>query len=171
MAAGLLAAPAAAGAADAEAASCATAWGSTPEGTLGIAPGQVTSVRSGRHACFDRVVVDVRGRSGGFYVRYVDAVTQDGSGDPVPLRGGARLLVVVGAPSYDDDYRPTYAPADATELVDTRGARTLRQVASAGSFEGQTTLGIGVRARLPFRTSTISDGRTTRLVVDVAHRW
>ena len=29
------------------------------------------------------------------------------------------------------------------------GYRTFRQVAWAGSFEGQTTVGLGVRARLP----------------------
>ena len=52
------------------------------------------------------------------------------------------------------------------------GYRTLRQVAWAGSFEGQTSLGVGVRARLPFRV-TVLDGPGTgsRVVLDVAHRW
>jgi hypothetical protein len=42
----------------------------------------------------------------------------------------------------------------------------------AGSFEGQTTLGLGVRARLPFRAFVLpGPGSGSRLVVDVAHRW
>ncbi|MEJ5913077.1 AMIN-like domain-containing (lipo)protein [Pseudokineococcus sp. 1T1Z-3] len=172
VAAGAVVSPSVVGpAAAAQAATCRAVWGSTPEGAPGLADGEVTGVRSGRHACFDRVVVDVAGPVGGHHVRYVDAVTQDGSGARVPLRGGARLLLVVGAPAHDDDFRPTYAPADARELVDVRGASTLRQVALAGSFEGQTTVGVGVRARLPFRSFVLTDGTTSRLVLDVAHRW
>jgi hypothetical protein len=42
----------------------------------------------------------------------------------------------------------------------------------AGSFEGLTTIGLGVRAKLPFRVFTLNgpDGHS-RLVIDVAHRW
>jgi hypothetical protein len=125
----------------------------------------VTGVRAGRHACFDRVVVDLAGAPGaGYAVRYVPEVLRDGSGFPVPLRGGAFLQVVVrghgeGLP-------------DRSELVGTGGFATLRQVASAGAFEGQTTLGVGVRARLPFRVFTLAGpGTGGRLVLDVAHRW
>jgi hypothetical protein len=56
--------------------------------------------------------------------------------------------------------------------VNVTGYRTLRQVAHAGTFEGQTTIGVGVRARLPFRTFTLAGpGRGSRLVIDIAHRW
>jgi hypothetical protein len=45
-------------------------------------------------------------------------------------------------------------------------------VASAGSFEGYTSLGLGVRARLPFQVFTLDGpGSGSRLVVDVAHFW
>jgi hypothetical protein len=42
----------------------------------------------------------------------------------------------------------------------------------AGSFEGYTTIGLGVRARLPFRVLVL-DGPVagSRIVVDVAHQW
>ena len=36
------------------------------------------------------------------------------------------------------------------------GYSTFRQVAWAGTFEGQTTLALGVRARLPFRVFTLN---------------
>ena len=75
-------------------------------------------------------------------------------------------------PAYDDQGAATYAPADRRELVDVRSYDTFRQVAWAGSFEGSTTLGLGVRGRLPVRAFTLTgaDG-SSRLVVDVAHRW
>ena len=50
------------------------------------------------------------------------------------------------------------------------GFSTFRSVTNAGSFEGQTTYGLGVRARLPFRVFTIAGGHG-RIVVDVAHHW
>ena len=58
------------------------------------------------------------------------------------------------------------------ELLDPAGYRTFRHVAWAGSFEGQSTLGLGVRARLPFRVFLLDGpGTGSRMVVDVAHRW
>jgi hypothetical protein len=53
-----------------------------------------------------------------------------------------------------------------------RGYPTFRHLAWAGSFEGQTTLGLGVRARLPFRVALLAGpGGGSRVVLDVAHRW
>ncbi len=103
---------------------------------------------------------------------YVDAVYTDASGALVPLRGGARLQIVVHAPSYDVNGHPTYIPANPSELANVSGYRTFRQVAYAGSFEGQTTVGLGVRARLPFRAFALAGPvGGSRLVVDVAHLW
>ena len=52
------------------------------------------------------------------------------------------------------------------------GFTTFRQVAYAGSFEGQTSFALGVRARLPMRAFILAGpGTGQRLVVDVAHRW
>ncbi|MGY1837099.1 hypothetical protein ACI79P_18545 [Blastococcus sp. SYSU DS0510] len=157
---------------------CGLVWGSLPEGSAATVGGAtVTDVRAGRHACFDRLVVDLGGpaAAGGYSVRYVDAVHQVGTGDVVPLAGGAALEVVVQAPAYDGHGRPTYLPPSRSEVVDVDGFRTLEQVAWAGSFEGSTTLGVGTRARLPFRTFTLvgtpGDDQAVRLVVDVAHRW
>ncbi|MEV5967714.1 hypothetical protein AB0L70_38460 [Kribbella sp. NPDC051952] len=154
--------------------SCPTGWGSLPEANSRMAPGSVTNVRTGRHACFDRLVVDVRGRTApGYDVRYVNNVYTDGAGFLVPLRGGAKLQIVVRAPAYDGvTGKPTYLPKNGKELTNVAGYTTFRQVAAAGSFEGQTTVGLGVRARLPFRVYTLAGpGSNTRLVIDVAHHW
>ncbi|TCC48609.1 hypothetical protein E0H75_18645 [Kribbella capetownensis] len=154
------------------AASCPTGWGSLPEANNRMTQAPVTAVRTGRHACFDRLVVDIRGRVPGYDVRYVSNVFTDGAGHLVPLRGGAKLQLVVHAPSYDAAGRSTYNPATPRELSTVAGYSTFRQVALAGSFEGQTTFGVGVRARLPFRVFTLAGpGSNTRLVLDVAHHW
>lgn len=159
----LVAAPA-----QAKAPYCGIRWGSLPEQRSLGSTGEVVDVRAGRHACFDRLVLDVSGDVGGYYVRYVDRVRQDGSGQVVPVRGGARLEVVVTAPPTPTDswFRPN------GELLDTRHYRTFRHLAWAGSFEGQSTFGLGVRARMPFRVFLLDGpGTGSRMVVDVAHRW
>ncbi|WP_420371887.1 AMIN-like domain-containing (lipo)protein [Ornithinimicrobium pratense] len=157
--------------------SCGVTWGSLEKARSDshVGDGTISNVRSGRHACFDRVVVDIAGIAAGkvgHRVRYVDTVTQPGSGQPVPLAGGARLQVDVTVPAYDSSGRPTYSPKDRSKVVDVTGYDTLRQVAVAGSFEGQTTFGVGVRARLPMRVFVLDGpGSGSRLVIDVAHKW
>jgi hypothetical protein len=154
---------------------CPSGWGSLPEAghRSGMGEGALTNVRAGRHACYDRLVVDISGGGMSYSVRYVPDVSMDASGAPVPLRGGAKLRIIESPPDYDvSTGQSTYSPANRRELVNVTGYRTLRQVAHAGSFEGQTTFGVGVRARLPFRTFTLAGpGRGSRLVIDIAHRW
>lgn len=154
---------------------CETSWGSLAKQRASHTGKQVTDIRAGRHHCFDRLVLDVDGTGKGmpgYQVRYVTTVRQDGSGAEVPLRGDAQLRVIVHAPAYDRDGNPTYEPTDRRELVDVAGYRTFRQVAWAGTFEGQTTIGLGVRARLPWRVLVLQDvDGGHRVVLDVAHRW
>jgi hypothetical protein len=86
------------------------------------------------------------------------------TGLPVPLRGGAKLEILA--------FSHGSAPAHETELVNVTGYRTFRQVAWVGYFKGDSTIGLGVRARLPFRMFMLQGpGNTSRLVIDVAHQW
>lgn len=154
---------------------CGIVWGSLAKHTaVQHTTGSVDGVRSGRHACYDRLVVDVAEapRALSFDVRYVDAVRRPGSGARLSLRGAADLQVVLRAPAYDGRGRATYRPADPMNLVTAGSYDTFRQVALAGSYEGETTFGLGVRARLPFRVMVLDGpGSGARLVIDVAHRW
>lgn len=157
---------------------CGITWGSLPKADDAGDTEVLTDVRAGRHACYDRLVIDLAGQDqsfGSYDVRYVRKVREDGSGEVVPLRGGAALQVVVRAPAYDENGDPTYVPGNRAELVDVAGFSTFRQVAWAGSFEGQTTLGLGVRSRLPFRVFSLAGApysdQGPRLVIDVAHHW
>ena len=169
LAMGLLApAPRGIAAASTAAPYCGISWGSldkSADPNLGAGP--VTSVRGGRHDCFDRLVFDIDGPRATVSAGYVGAVYADGSGDLVPLRGGAFLQIVVTADSYS-----SHLPKNQTEIVNVAGWQTFRQVAFAGNFESYYSIGLGVRARLPFRVFTIDGpGSGSRVIVDVAHRW
>jgi hypothetical protein len=160
----LVTAPATAAAAPAY---CGIDWGSGEKSGPATTGGNLVGLRAGGHDCYDRLVFDVPGPAGGYHVSYVDEVTEDPTGNPVPLRGGGKLQVTVYSPAYDQSGTPTYVYANPAELVDVTGFQTFRQVAWAGSFEGTTSVGLGVRARLPFRVNTLAD----RIVVEVAHKW
>jgi len=158
-------------AAQASAPTCHTTWGSLQKTADATSTVRITAVRTGRHPCFDRLVVDLDGDRTGYRVDYVDAVYADGSGQLIPVRGGAILNILVFAPAYDDSGNFTVDPAKIS-ATNVAGYPTLRDVEWAGSFEGQTTIGLGVRARLPFRVFTLNGpGDGSRLVIDVAHRW
>jgi hypothetical protein len=157
---------------------CGITWGSLAKTADAHDTETLNDVRAGRHACYDRLVIDIGGQDAWFNsydVRYVPQVTAEGSGDVVQLRGGAALQVTVGAPAYDEQGRATFSPTNQREVVDVSSFSTFRQVAWGGSYEGQTTLGLGVRARLPFRVfslpGTPNTDHTPRLVIDVAHHW
>jgi hypothetical protein len=150
---------------------CGIRWGSLAKTSATHVGGPVTDVRAGRHACFDRLVIDLKGKAPGYTVGYVDTMRADGSGSVIALRGGAKLSVRANAPAYTSSGTPSFVPRNRAEVVNVGGYTTFRQVAWAGSYEGYTTLGVGVRARLPFRVFTLQDATTSRLVVDVAHRW
>ena len=150
---------------------CGIHWGSLAKTSSAMVAGPITNVRSGRHACYDRLVIDLKGPAPGYTVKYVNTFTGAASGLPIPLRGGAKLSVTVKAPAYTPKGTASYTPVSRTDVVDVSGYRTFRQVRWDSSFEGQTQLGLGVRARLPFRVFTLQDTTTSRLVIDVAHHW
>jgi hypothetical protein len=151
---------------------CGIRWGSLPETHGDMSQAPLVNVRAGRHECFDRLVLDIRGDADGYRVEYVSAVRSDGSGAVTPVRGGAKLQITLLAPAHDADYNLTLRPSNRSEVVNVTGWRTFRQVVFDGTYEGITTLGLGVRARLPFRVFTLDGpGSGSRIVIDVAHRW
>lgn len=150
---------------------CGIYWGSLRESAGTYSSAQVTNVRTGRHTCFDRLVVDLNHRIKGYDVRYASS-HRVGSGQYVPLAGAGDLRIVVKSPAYNSAGQATYAPANWRYAKNVNGYQTFRQVAFMGSHEGQTEFGLGVRARLPFRVFTLDGpGNGSRLVVDVAHYW
>ena len=159
---------------------CGITWGSLPKDHDVMSSAPLSDIRTGQHPCFDRVVFDFQGSrttfqgpASGYHVAYVDNVYSEGKGDRLNVAGGAKLRVGLLDPAYDiETGAPTFPHGDDAHVADVRGYRTLRDVVFGGSFEGYTTVGIGVRARLPFRVFTLAGpGSGSRLVLDVAHRW
>jgi hypothetical protein len=159
---------------------CGITWGSLPKATPEMTGAPVTGVRAGHHDCYDRLVIDLAGHPApGYDVRYIDPPYRaDGSGDALFVAGGAVLQVIVRAPAYDDagaitvPWRGAGTVITRPDQFDARGFTTFEDLVWGGSFEGQSSFGLGVRARLPFRVFQLDGpGDGTRLVLDVAHRW
>jgi hypothetical protein len=148
---------------------CGISWGSLPKTSSGTWD-PLTNIRTGRHDCYDRIVFDTRSSAVGYTVRYVTNVSSEGEGRIIPLNGGAKLQITIQAPSYDPNTGTTTYPGvvgQALPSVNLKGYQTFRDAKFAGSFEGYTSVGLGVRARLPFRVFQMDN----HLVVDVAHYW
>ena len=89
----------------------------------------------------------------------------------MPLAGGAYLRVTVMANVFDE-LGHLHDDARVGDRLNVKGYKTLRDVKFGECFEGSTTFGVGVRARLPFRVFTLDGpGDHTRIVLDIGHRW
>ena len=152
---------------------CGISWGSLSKAAANTTISSLTNIRGGRHACYDRLVLDFAGKTDGYWVRYVDQVRNGGDGYVVPVRGGAKLQITSAGLAYDDDGNSTYdPPVSHSELVNVTGWQTFRQVTNASHIVENTDIGLGVRARLPYRVFYLDGpGAGSRLVIDVAHRW
>ena len=149
---------------------CGITWGSLPKSAAAYSTKQLTNIRTGQHACYDRMVLDMNGPAAGYDVRYVSNVYADGSGQLITLTGGAKLQIVLKAPAYNPNTGTSTYPGVVNGTlpgVNLTGYETFKSAKFAGSFEGQTTVGLGVRAQLPFRVLKVDN----RVVIDVAHKW
>ncbi|AXG81065.1 AMIN-like domain-containing (lipo)protein [Streptomyces paludis] len=167
-------APTVAAAAPSAAVACEAGWGSLDKALATHSEEPLTNVRTGRHDCYDRMVFDVPGMTtanpAGHRVGYVDKITHV-SETPIPVSGGAILAIRIATPVFlpgtTTPAYPVSALAAPLPGVNLTGYETFRDARYAGYYHGETTVGLGVRARLPFRVLTLPD----RVVVDVAHTW
>lgn len=147
----------------------------TPEPKAGpqeAASALLTDVRVGTHGCYERVVFEVRPRAGeaasplGWSVRYQPGpITQDGSGDPVAVKGSAFLVVTLQATGVDLSQEGAPETYRGPATIEAAGTSRIVQVRRVGDFEGVSTWVVGLDARRPFRAETVES--PGRLVVDV----
>ena len=156
---------------------------SAKNGSAAMGQAALYLARVGQHACYDRVVFDINGPQHserpepvGFVARYVPVARADGSGESVPVPGHAVLQVTIKAPIYGTDnqgHQPwQQAPRVGQSLIapgKIAGWSSLTAVTFAGSFEGQTTLAVGVREVRPFRVWVSSEQGYRHVVLDIAH--
>jgi hypothetical protein len=151
----------------------AQSWGTGPKQVV-AAPvtAELYQVRAATHQGCDRVVFDLNGLGRvGYLVRYVPAVHADPSDRPIPVAGGAALLVTIQAPDFrDSGHQAWRTPWQLGQRL-TASQSVLREVRFAGTFEHVTTFGVGVSSRRPFRVLVLPDtaNHLTRLAVDIAH--
>jgi hypothetical protein len=125
---------------------------------------RLVDIRTGMHAAYDRVVLQLKRGAPGYDVRYVDTARMDGSGKAIDLRGKANMMVrLTPADAHDGQGHPTYDGPHRI-LLD---YPTLREVRFAGDFEATVSIALGLRHKAGFRVFTLHN--PTRIVVDVAH--
>ncbi len=125
---------------------------------------QLTNIRVGRHATYDRVVLDFRGPlPKSFNPQWVAHLVADGSGQRVPLPGNKFVSVVMqNASSFDLSGRPTYT---GPRKFNTPQLRNVEAVTITGDFEHVLSIGLGTRHRTWFGVFTLTS--PNRLVIDV----
>jgi hypothetical protein len=125
---------------------------------------RVVDLRVGRHAHFDRIVIDLHGKIPGYAASYVHRLRYDGSGDLVPLHGRRFILVTVTpGTAHRADGTSVYAGPELQQY----SLPTLRGVAVTGDFEGTVSFGLALRRSAAFRVLVLH--APNRLVVDVRH--
>lgn len=134
-------------------------------------------VRVERHACADHVIFRVNGTAGfGAHAEYVPQARAARSGEPVEVRGGAVLEIVVFAPDFahaGSGHQPGREPWRVGQEVARvpGGWPALREVAYAGANDGsETVFAIGVQERLPFTLTWRGGDGYSEVSLDIAHR-
>lgn len=128
------------------------------------APAQllVTNVRTGTHEGFERIVFDLEGQgSPGWFIDYTDKPAQQGSGNPVAYEGKVALNVNIDG---------TALPFEMNRPDPQIGTRPgtggiVKQIVSAGTFEGRSQFIVGLDAHHPYSVQVLNN--PTRLVIDV----
>jgi len=125
----------------------------------------LTGVRVGKHADFDRVVLDFTGPAPQVSAQVVDQLYYDGSGKPVEIDGTYFLEVrSTPAAAHDDNGQSTYpGPRKFT----TPQLGNVQAFALTGDFEGYLTVGLGYRRIASHQVFTLTD--PTRVVIDIKH--
>ncbi|MEA2133000.1 MAG: hypothetical protein QOC68_909 [Solirubrobacteraceae bacterium] len=123
---------------------------------------ELFGVAAGCHATFDRFVIRARFGTPRYDVRYVRRIVADGSGRPVSLLGTKRIRVVIRNARGHTQGGTNLLPQVRTPLCP-----NLRQIKTAGDFEGVVSFGLGLRRRTGFRVFRLTG--PTRIVVDIAH--
>lgn len=124
----------------------------------------IKDVRIGSHDGHDRIVIEFMGDgSPGYWVRYEDMPTQQGSGNPITVSGDYKLAIDVRGTGYPFDFNVEDYP---NGPVKPEGTSAISEVRGFGTFEGTTQYVAGIDGeRRPFKVFKASN--PTRLIIDI----
>lgn len=132
-----------------------------------VARAQITDVRFGAHAEYDRVVFEFADGLPEFSLdRAVPPFAHDASGMPVEVDGSSFLrLTMRGGTRQTEDNTSSYdGPTDFDP-----GLATLVDLVEGGDFEAQSTWYLGLSSEACVRVIRLTDDGAPRLVIDVEH--
>jgi len=127
----------------------------------------VRDIRLAHHDGFDRVVFEFGGTGmPGWDVRYVDAASSQGSGEPVDVAGDAILQVSLTGVGYP--YATGVTEYSSRTPLTADGTDAVTEVAYDATLEGTATAFVGATASTPFRVYLLQN--PTRVVLEVSDR-
>lgn len=137
---------------------------------VSVAPakkGLLAAVRAASQSGFDRVVFEFEDEVPGYQVGYVNRpITEDGSGNPVDLKGDSVLQVRMepasGADLATEAVRQTYKGPNRF----TPNTSVVTELVRTGDFEAVLTWVIGVKGKPGFRVNTLTG--PPRLVIEIS---
>lgn len=125
-------------------------------------------VALGRHEGYDRVVFQFRSTLPGYKVEYVQRpLKEDGSGNPVEVKGNAVVVVrMEQASGFDLNTGEGVMAYKGPRRIDGSAAGTsvVQELVRTGDFEAVLTWAIGLSDRVDFRVRTATS--PSRLIVD-----
>ncbi|MDQ2968271.1 MAG: hypothetical protein M3R37_08135 [Actinomycetota bacterium] len=125
-------------------------------------------VAVGRHEGYDRVVFQFRSALPGYKVEYVEPpLKEDGSGNPVKIKGSAFVVVrMEPASGFDLNTGEGVMTYKGPRRIDgsSVGTSVVQEVVRTGDFEAVLTWAIGLSDKVDFRVRTATS--PARLIVD-----
>ena len=125
-------------------------------------------VAVGRHEGYDRVVFQFRNTLPGYKVEYVlPPLKEDGSGNPVTIKGNALVVVrMEPASGFDLNTGEGVMTYKGPKRIDgsSSGTSVVQEVVRTGDFEAVLSWAIGLSDKVDFRVRTATS--PSRLIVD-----
>ncbi|WP_436777103.1 AMIN-like domain-containing (lipo)protein [Yinghuangia sp. YIM S09857] len=130
------------------------------------APTYLTNIRTGRHAGFDRIVLDFSGNVPAYgSIGGPDQLQYCGSGQTVPLTGAEYTEITTNAAAHDENGDPTYP---GPRLVYTPHLAKVTGFAVTCDFEGHLNVGFATKAGVT-EIHTFPLTNPGRIVIDVRY--